>query len=64
LMHGTKDTMVSSSQTRKLHEALLQQGNDSTYYLVKNACHGGTYWIQPKIVRLILVFLSIHLKHA
>ena len=64
LMHGTKDTMVSSSQTRKLHEALLRQGNDSTYYLVENACHGGTYWIQPEIVRLILAFLSIHLKHA
>lgn len=62
LMHGTKDTMVSLSQTRKLHEALLQQGVDSMYYLVENACHGGSYWIQPEIIRIILLFLSRHLK--
>ncbi len=62
IMHGTKDTVVSPRQTEILHQALLQKGIDSTYYSVNNAQHGGDYWMQPEIMKIVIQFLDKHLK--
>lgn len=62
IMHGTHDTVVSPRQTEILHAALLQKGIDSTYYAVKDAQHGGDYWMQPEIMTIVIQFLDKHLK--
>lgn len=62
IMHGTKDTIVSPRQTEILHQALLQKGIDSTYYSINNAQHGGDYWMQPEIMKIVIQFLDKHLK--
>ncbi len=62
LLHGDKDTLVSPSQTEILHKALVAKGIDSTRYVVKNAAHGGNYWIQPEVMKVIIDFLNKNLK--
>lgn len=62
IMHGTKDTVVSPRQTELLHAALLQKGIESTYYSVNEAQHGGDYWMQPEIMKIVIQFLDKHLK--
>lgn len=62
LMHGDKDSLVSSYQTKILHEALLKEGIESTRYIVKEAEHGGIYWVQTEITDIIIEFLNKHLK--
>lgn len=62
LMHGDKDTVVSPRQTEILHEALIATGADSTRYLVHGAAHGGQYWVQPEVMKIIIRFLDSHLK--
>lgn len=62
LMHGDKDTVVSPKQTEILHNALVEKGIESTRYVVKNAKHGGQYWVQPEVVQTIIEFLDNHLK--
>lgn len=57
LMHGDRDNMVSPSQTAILHDSLIKHGVDSTRYLVKNAGHGGIYWVQPAVLSIITCFL-------
>ncbi|GAB2997516.1 alpha/beta hydrolase [Amycolatopsis acidiphila] len=39
LMHGDRDGLVPASQSRRLHEALLAQGDDSTLLLLAGANH-------------------------
>ena len=60
-MHGDKDNMVSPSQTAILHEALLNAGVNSARFIVKNAGHGGIYWVQPAIFSIIISFFKKHL---
>ena len=43
-MHGDADQVVSPSQTKILHEALIKNGIDSTRYVVKGADHAGFLW--------------------
>lgn len=62
LLHGDKDVVVSPSQTGILHEALVENGIDSTRYIVKGAAHGGVYWTQPEIMDLIIQFFDKNLK--
>lgn len=62
LFHGDKDTLVSIHQTEILHKALREKGIDSTRYVVKNAAHGGEYWVQPKIMEIVIDFLNKNLK--
>jgi acetyl esterase/lipase len=62
IMHGDKDTLVSPIQTQILHEALVDKGIDSTYYIVKGAGHGGPQWDQEKVITIIVDFLDQHLK--
>lgn len=62
LLHGTADTVVSPSQTELLHKALQARGIPSTRYLVKNAQHGGVYWVQPEVLQIIQDFFDKYLK--
>lgn len=62
LMHGDADSLVSPDQTKILHEALIKAGANSKRYVVKGAEHGGDYWVQPKIVKIIIDFLDKTLK--
>jgi len=63
LLHGDKDMLVSPSQTEKLHRALVTKGVDSTRYVVKGAAHGGEYWVQPEVIKVIIDFLDKNLKN-
>ncbi len=40
LFHGSRDTLISPSQTLVLHQALRQAGVDSTRYVLEGAGHG------------------------
>ncbi len=62
LMHGDADNVVSPSQTRILHEALIAKGRDSTRYVVEGADHAGVMWYQPEITKIIINFLDAKLK--
>jgi len=62
LMHGDKDTLVSPSQTEILHQALVAHGIESTRYVVKDAQHGGIYWVQPEVIQVVIDFFDKHLK--
>lgn len=63
IMHGDNDTIVSPHQTERLHKALIENGIESTYYVVKGAKHGGIHWTQPQIMQLVIEFLDRHLKN-
>lgn len=63
IMHGTADTVVSPSQSRQLYDALRAKNIDATLYYVKDAAHGGPYWIQPEIMKLVIEFFDKHLKN-
>jgi acetyl esterase/lipase len=62
LMHGDADNVVSPSQTKILHEALISHGIDSTRYIVKDADHAGLLWYQPGIMNIIIDFLDKNMK--
>ncbi|EOB3584473.1 alpha/beta hydrolase fold domain-containing protein [Vibrio vulnificus] len=62
LMHGDKDPIVSPSQTKILHDALVEKGVDSTRYIVKGADHAGFLWYQPEIMDKVIEFLDENLK--
>lgn len=62
LMHGTADTVVSPSQTDLLFQALQQKGIPSERYLVKGAAHGGKYWVQEPVLKIITDFFDRYLK--
>ena len=62
LMHGTKDTLVSPSQTDLLFQALQQKGIPSKRYLVDGAAHGGIYWNQEEVMDIITHFFDQYMK--
>lgn len=62
IMHGDKDTLVSPSQTEKLHQALVDHGIASTRYVVHEAAHGGVYWVQSEVMDKIIDFYNTTLK--
>lgn len=62
LMHGDADNVVSPSQTEKLKQALEDHHIEATRYVVKDAKHGGNYWVQPAIMDRIITFFDAHLK--
>lgn len=63
LMNGDSDNVVSPSQTKILHEALIKHGVDSTRYVVKGADHAGFLWYQPQIMDTVIKFLDKNLKN-
>lgn len=62
LMHGDADTVVSPSQTEILQQALESHHIEATRCIVKNAGHGGIYWVQPDVINRIIAFFDAHLK--
>jgi acetyl esterase/lipase len=62
LMNGDADNVVSPSQTKILHEALLSHNIDSTRYVIKGADHAGLLWYQPEIMDIVIKFLDKNLK--
>lgn len=62
LMHGTKDLVVSPSQTDLLFQALRKEGIPSDRYLVEGAAHGGVYWDQAEALSIITDFFNKYLK--
>lgn len=61
-MRGTNDTAVSPGQTNLLHEALRAHGIASTRYVVPHALHGGDYWVQPDVMKVVIAFFDKYLK--
>ncbi|GAB3155231.1 hypothetical protein GCM10027258_59940 [Amycolatopsis stemonae] len=71
LLHGSKDMLISPSQTQHLHQALLAAGADSTRYLLEGANHGdiaflghpdsGLPWSSTTTMGIITAFLHRHL---
>lgn len=62
LMHGTKDFVVSPSQTDLIFQALRKEGIPSDRYLVEGAAHGGVYWDQAEALSIITDFFNKYLK--
>lgn len=62
LLHGDADVLVSPSQTKILFEALVEKGITAQRYLIKNADHGGAYWVQPQVMQRIIDFLNQQFK--
>ena len=62
LMHGTKDFVVSPSQTDLLFQALQKHNIPSKRYLVEGAAHGGVYWDQAEALSIITDFFNKYLK--
>lgn len=62
LMHGTADTVVSPSQSDIFYQALREHGVEASRYVVQGAKHGGNFWVQPEISKLIVEFFEKHLK--
>jgi dipeptidyl aminopeptidase/acylaminoacyl peptidase len=70
LLHGTRDVLISPSQTQRLHRALLAAGADSTRYLLRGANHGdmaigdpegGLPWSSTTTMGIITGYLHRHL---
>lgn len=62
LFHGTNDTLVSEIETDIMFQALRDHGIESERYLVKEAGHGGPYWVQKEVQDVMVQFLDRHLK--
>ncbi|MBR1438475.1 MAG: alpha/beta hydrolase [Synergistaceae bacterium] len=62
LMHGDKDTLVSPGQTDLLYQALKAKGVETERYIVKNAAHGGPYWVQEPVMKVMVDFFDKYLK--
>ena len=72
ILRGTRDRLVSPSQSLRLHDALRAAGDDSTRYLLDGADHGdlaflgdikaGLYWSNTEVMGLIVDFLRAKLK--
>jgi acetyl esterase/lipase len=74
VLHGSKDRLVSPSQTLMLHNALLAAGAQSTRYVLDGADHGdlafmgddnsGLPWSAKETMGVIVEFLTKNLGNA
>ena len=62
LMHGTADKVVSPGQTDLLYRALKAKGVPAERYEIPGAAHGGVYWVQDKVLKVIGDFFDRYLK--
>lgn len=62
IFHGDSDKTVSPSQSKRLHDALIENGVDSTLYIIKGGEHDGKYFYQPEVMKIIVDFLNRVLK--
>ena len=68
IMHGSRDRVISPSQTLILHEALLHAGAQSIRYVLDGANHGdlsflgdtqsGLPWSSTQTMDIIVAFLK------
>jgi acetyl esterase/lipase len=61
-MHGDADTSVSPSQTDKMYQALRAKGIDAERYVVPGAPHGGPYWVQESVMKVMIEFFNKYMK--
>ena len=61
-MHGDADTSVSPSQTDKMYQALRAKGIDAKRYIVPGAPHGGPYWVQEPVMKVMIEFFNKYMK--
>lgn len=61
LLHGTKDSLVSSEHSEVLYKALEEKGNIADLYLVEGADHADRPFIKEEIKQLIVKFLKKHM---
>ena len=64
VMVGDKDIRVSPNQSEILHDALIEKGIDSTFYIIKGAGHGGPQWAQTEVSKILINFLDKNIKKA
>lgn len=64
VMVGDKDIRVSPNQSEILHDALIEKGVDSTFYIIKEAGHGGVKWAQTEVSKLLIDFLDKKVKKS
>ena len=62
VMVGDADKRVAANQSELLHDALIEKGVDSTFYILKGAGHGNLPWEQPDVSNIIVKFLDKNLK--
>lgn len=62
LMHGDADTVVSPGQTDLLYQALKENGIQADRYIIPGAKHGGVYWVQDSVLKVIGDFFDSFLK--
>ncbi|WP_421715243.1 alpha/beta hydrolase fold domain-containing protein [Arcobacter arenosus] len=62
VMVGDADTRVAANQSELLHDALIEKGVDSTFYILKGAGHGDLPWAQTDVSNIIIEFLNKKLK--
>ena len=61
-MHGDKDVSVSPSQTDKMFQALRAQGIEAERYVVPGAPHGGAFWMQEPVLKVMVEFFDKYMK--
>lgn len=61
-MHGDADKSVSPSQTDKMYQALRAKGIDAERYIVPGAPHGGPYWVQEPVIKVMIDFFDKYMK--
>ena len=62
IMVGDADNRVPANQSELMHDALISKGIDSTFYILRGAKHGDAPWEQEAVSKIIIDFLSKHLK--
>ncbi len=58
LMHGDADAMVSEEESRRMHEALLRAGADSTFLLLPGANHEDPLFHSPAALGAVAGFFA------
>lgn len=62
IFHGDKDTTVSFSQSKMLHDALEKNGTEVDFFVIKDGEHRSFYYVQEKLLKIIEDFLNKHFK--
>ena len=58
IMHGSADTLVSPNQSKQLYEALIKEGNQAEYILLKGANHGDNSWYQEEVIHIVVDYFK------
>jgi len=58
VMVGDEDNRVPANQSELLHDALIDKGVNSTFYILKGVKHGDAPWEQEAVSKIIIDFLG------